>query len=103
MFMLSLVPARIETTPIQFVTAYKTWDTTLKCDIFGYPAPKVNWGRPPDKELPINSRKRGNELTIINIKEEDGGAYFCEGDNQLDESKKAAIWIFVHEVGKIRI
>lgn len=91
------------TTPKESVTAYKTWDTILTCDIFGYPTPEVKWRRsPPKKELPINRHViSGNKLTILNTTEEDKGAYICHGDNQLGSDVIFPIWINVKDVGKI--
>ena len=103
MFMLFLVPARFATTPKESVTAYKTFDTILTCDIFGYPTPKVTWRRSAlNKKLPINRHViSGNKLTILNTTEEDKGAYICQGDNRLDSDVITSIWITdVKDVGK---
>ncbi|XP_020631176.1 collagen alpha-1(V) chain-like [Orbicella faveolata] len=39
------VPTKFVTKPRKSVTAYKSWDTALKCDIFGYPFPVITWSR----------------------------------------------------------
>jgi len=84
------------------VIGYKNWDTILKCDIFGYPSPVIKWTR-SRKELPINRHIIDDDtLTIKNTREEDGGAYLCEGENQLG-SVIAVTWIIVKDVGKLRI
>ena len=83
------------------MTAYKNWDITLKCDIFGYPFPEVKWTRSL-KRLPVNRHViDGNKLTIKDATEDDGGAYVCQGANELG-SVMAVIWIFVKDVGKPR-
>ena len=99
---LFIVPAKFVTKPKSSVIAYKNWDMILKCDIFGYPVPEVKWTRSL-KELPVNRHFiNGNELTIKNTTEDDGGAYLCEGENQLG-SVIAVTWINVKGVGKLRI
>jgi len=39
------VPPKFVTKPKKSVTAYKSWHTVLKCDIFGYPFPVLTWTR----------------------------------------------------------
>jgi len=70
--------------PEKSVTAYKTWDTVLKCNIFGYPTPEVKWTKSHEK-LPVGRHViSGNTLTIKNMTEEDTGVYTCWGTQQLD-------------------
>ena len=96
------MPAKFVTKPKSSVTAYKNWDLILKCDIFGYPFPEVKWTRSL-KQLPINRHViDGNKLIIKNTTEDDGGAYLCQGVNQLG-SVIAVTWINVKDVGKLRI
>ena len=96
-----VVPAKFVTKPKSSVTAYKNWDIILKCDIFGYPFPAVKWTRSL-KQLPINRHViDGNKLIIKNTTEEDGGAYLCEGENELG-SVIAVTWMNVKDVGKLR-
>jgi len=91
------VPTKFVTKPRKSVTAYKSWDTALKCDIFGYPFPVITWSRSL-KQLPINRHViDGNKLTIKNTTEDDDGAYVCQGANELG-SVMAVIWIFVKNV-----
>ena len=86
--------------PKSYVTAYKTWDTVLKCDIFGFPSPVITWTRSL-KQLPINRHViNGNQLTIKNSTDSDGGAYVCQGANPMG-NVMAVIWIFVKDVGKL--
>lgn len=97
-----LVPAKFVTKPVKSVTAYKTWDTILRCNIFGYPTPVITWTRSL-KQLPINRHViYGNKLTIKNTTGDDDGAYLCQGANQLD-SVIAVTWVFVKDVGKLTI
>lgn len=91
------VPAKFISEPKRSVTAYKTWDMTLKCDIFGFPSPLITWTRSRD-QLPINRNViDGNQLTIKNTKKEDGGAYVCQGANPL-RNVMAVLWIVVKDV-----
>ena len=85
--------------PKKSITAFKSWDTVLKCDIFGYPFPVITWSRPL-KQLPVNRHViDGNKLTIKSIREDDDGAYVCQGANELG-SVMGVIWIIVRDVGK---
>ena len=96
------VPTKFVTKPKKSVTAYKSWDTVLKCDIFGYPFPVMKWTRSL-KQLPVNRHIiDGNKLTIRNTTEDDDGAYVCQGTNELG-SVMAVIWIFVQDVGKLKL
>ena len=101
--MLFSVPTKFISEPRPSVTAYKTWDTILKCDIFGFPTPVVTWTR-SGKQLPINRHvinDNGNQLTIKNTTEDDGGAYLCQGANQLGNVIRS-IWVIVKIVGKLK-
>ena len=94
------VPTKFTTEPKSSVIGFKNWDTILKCDIFGYPSPVITWTR-SRKELPVNRHViDDNTLTIKNTAEDDGGAYVCQGANELG-SVMAVIWIFVKDVGKL--
>lgn len=104
LYILFVVPARFVTKPKSSVTAYKNWDMILKCDIFGYPFPVITWSRPL-KQLPVNRHIiDGDALTIKNTTEDDGGAYVCQGVNELNtRGVMGVIWIIVKDVGKLRI
>ena len=94
------VPTKFTTEPKSSVITYKNWDTILKCDIFGYPIPVIRWTR-SRKQLALSRHiSDGNTLTIKNTTEDDGGAYVCQGTNELG-SVMAVIWIFVKDVGKL--
>ena len=92
------------TKPEKSVTAYKMWDTVLKCNIFGYPTPEVKWTK-SHENLPVDRHAiSGNTLTIKNITEEDAGVYTCWGNQQLDRDddfRPVSITIYVEDVGKL--
>ena len=91
------VPTKFTAEPKSSAIAYKNWDTILKCDIFGYPSPVITWTR-SRKQLPVSRHViDGNTLTIRNTTEDDGGAYVCQGANELG-SVMAVIWIIVKDV-----
>ena len=95
------VPTKFISEPRRSVTAYKAWDTVLKCDIFGHPSPVVTWTR-SGKQLPINRHAiNGNQLSILNTTEDDDGAYVCLGANQLGNVMRV-IWVIVKVVGKLK-
>ena len=100
-YMLFSVPTKFISEPRPSVTAYKTWDTILRCDIFGHPTPVVTWTR-SGKQLPINRHVTDdNQLTIKNTTEDDGGSYLCHGANQLGNVIRS-IWVIVKIVGKLK-
>ena len=85
--------------PKRSITTYKNWDTTLKCDIFGYPFPLITWTR-SHKQLAVNRHViNGDTLTIKNTIEDDGGAYICQGENELG-NVMAVIWVVVTDEGE---
>lgn len=91
------VPAKFLTEPKRSVTAYKTWDTLLQCDIFGYPSPVITWRR-SGEHLSINRHFiNGSQLMIQNTTEDDAGAYLCQGTNQLANVVRV-IWVVVKVV-----
>ena len=93
------VAAKFVRKPAISITAYKTWDTTLTCNIFGYPAPVVSWSR-SHKELPVGRHLiSGNEIKILNTTADDGGAYVCQGVNHLG-NVMAVTWVVVKDVGE---
>ena len=95
------VPAKFISEPKFSVTAYKTWDTVLHCDIFGYPFPVITWTR-PGRQLPIKRHIiNGPQLTIQNATKDDAGAYVCQGTNQMANVMRV-IWVFVKVVGEYK-
>ena len=107
LFVSLTVPAKFVTKPEKSVTAYKSRDTLIKCDIFGYPTPEVKWKR-AGKNLSVDRHViSGNNLMIKNTTEEDEGTFTCWGVQQLDSAKiqtePELITIDVEDVGKLRI
>ena len=97
-----VVPAKLITEPKRSVTAYKTWDTVLQCDIFGYPFPVITWTR-SGEQLSVNRHSiNGSQLTIQNTTEDDDVAYVCQGTNQMANVLRV-IWVIVKVVGKYRV
>ena len=95
------VPTKFITRPKSSLTAYKNWDTDLECDIFGYPFPVITWTRSL-KQLPVSRHViDGNKLTIQNTTDDDGGAYLCQGVNELD-NVVAVTWVIVKDAGKLK-
>jgi len=93
------VKTKFLTKPKKSITTYKNWDTTLKCDIFGYPFPVITWSISL-KQLPVNRHViDGGTLTIKNTIEDDGGAYVCEGANELGKVM-AVTWVVVTDEGE---
>lgn len=91
------VPAKFISEPKFSVIAYKTWDTVLHCDIFGYPSPVITWTR-PGRQLPFNRHIiNGSQLTIHNATRNDAGAYVCQGTNSLANVMRV-IWVIVKVV-----
>ena len=88
-----VVPAKFITEPKRSVTAYKTWDTVLQCNIFGFPSPVVTCTR-SGEQPPVNRHFiNGSQLTIQNTTEDDDGAYVCT----------RVIWVVVKVVGKFGV
>ena len=95
------VPAKFISEPKFSVIAYKTWDTVLHCDIFGYPSPVITWTR-PGRQLPFNRHIiNGSQLTIHNATRNDAGAYVCQGTNSLANVMRV-IWVIVKVVGEYK-
>ncbi|KAL9961700.1 hypothetical protein ACROYT_G030697 [Oculina patagonica] len=88
------VPAKFLSEPKKSITAYKSWDTVLKCDIFGYPTPVIKWTRTHNQVLTNRHVIDGNKLKIENTSEEDDGSYVCQGANELGSVLSVA-WVIV--------
>ena len=92
--------AKIQKTPEKMQVGYKMWDSILKCDIFGFPQPKITWTRSLEP-LPVERHvKSGNKLIIKGTAPQDGGPYVCRGRNHLG-TVFAVIWLAVKDVGKL--
>lgn len=60
------------------VTAFTEQLTELKCVVEGFPAPKVEWRRQGNKELPFGRHYiRNNNLYLQNPIKEDEDIYMC--------------------------
>ncbi|KAL9961653.1 hypothetical protein ACROYT_G030641 [Oculina patagonica] len=90
------VPAKFLSEPKKSITAYKLWDTILKCDIFGYPTPVIKWTRTHNQVLTNRHVIDGTKLTIENTSEDDDGAYVCQGANELGSVLSVA-WVIVKD------
>ncbi|XP_028512556.1 uncharacterized protein LOC110231383 isoform X2 [Exaiptasia diaphana] len=75
------VPPRFVVRPPVYVAGYENWNTTMQCNIFGFPAPRIEWKR----ALQAMSKERhiitGNRLVIKNTRKDDKGPYMCKGIN----------------------
>ena len=77
------VPPRFVEAPEVYHMGYETWDTTLSCNIFGYPPPKIKWTR---SFRPLSDGRHvmaGKDLVIKDTRREDRGPIMCRGDNHL--------------------
>lgn len=69
--------------PETYHTGYETWETTLSCNIFGFPPPKIQWTR-SFRPLPVDRYvAAGKDLVIKDIRRGDKGPFMCRGENHL--------------------
>lgn len=77
------VTPRFVEKPETYHTGYETWDTTLSCNIFGFPPPKIQWTR-SFRPLPVDRYvAAGKDLVIKDIRNGDKGPFMCRGENHL--------------------
>ena len=77
------VPPRFVQAPETYHLGYETWDTTLTCNIFAFPPPKIQWTR-SFRPLPIDRHAVvGKDLVIKETRKEDRGPFMCRGENHL--------------------
>ncbi|CAH3123360.1 unnamed protein product [Porites lobata] len=77
------VPPRFVETPEVYHMGYETWDSTISCNIFGYPPPVIRWTR-AFRPLPIGRHViTGKDLIIKDTEKIDRGPIMCRGDNRL--------------------
>ena len=77
------VPPRFVQAPETYHLGYETWDTTLTCNIFAFPPPKIQWTR-SFRLLPIDRHAVvGKDLVIKETRKEDRGPFMCRGENHL--------------------
>ncbi|XP_028518807.1 uncharacterized protein LOC110251682 [Exaiptasia diaphana] len=83
------VAPRFVVLPPVYFAGYEDWNTTITCNIFGFPPPRIEWTRPQNVMPKGRHVKTGNRLTIMNTKREDKGPYMCKGIN--DQGNELAI------------
>ncbi|KAL9961572.1 hypothetical protein ACROYT_G030534 [Oculina patagonica] len=77
------VPPRFVEAPETYHMGYETWETTLSCNIFAFPSPKIEWTR-SFRPLPIGRHVvAGKDLVIKDTRREDKGPFMCRGENHL--------------------
>ncbi len=80
---------------------YETWETTLSCNIFAFPPPKIEWTR-SFRPLPIGRHvMTGKDLVIKDTRREDKGPFMCRGQNHLGHVY-ALIVLVVNPVRKLK-
>jgi len=67
--------------PPVYLSGYEGWDTTITCNIFGYPTPRVEWTRALQALPQGRHVMTGNHLIIKKTRKEDKGPYMCKGFN----------------------
>ncbi|XP_039599455.1 neural cell adhesion molecule 2-like isoform X2 [Polypterus senegalus] len=73
-------------------TAERQETVTFVCRASGYPEPVITWyrnGRLIEESDQYLMREKSTELTVRNIKKDDGGSYFCKATNKagVDQSE----------------
>lgn len=64
------------------ITAFTDQVTELKCEVEGFPPPKIEWRRQGNKELPFDRHYiRNNNLFLRNPVKEDEDIYMCHASN----------------------
>ena len=94
-----LVVPRFVVTPPVYQPGYEGWDTTITCNIFGFPAPRIEWTRALQAMPKGRHVKAGKHLIIKKTTKQDKGPYMCKGVNALG-SVLAMIVLTVHPVSK---
>lgn len=77
------VPPRFVEKPEVYHMGYETWDTTISCNIFGYPPPVIRWTRSFRSLSTDRHKTTGKDLIIKETQREDKGPIMCRGDNHL--------------------
>ena len=69
---------RFTVAPEPKITAFTDQVTELKCQVEGFPPPKIEWRRQGNKELPFGRHYiRNNNLYLRNPIKEDEDIYMC--------------------------
>lgn len=93
------MPPRFVETPEVYHVGY---ETTISCNIFGYPPPVIRWTR-AFRPLPIGRHvTTGKDLIIKDTEKIDRGPIMCRGDNSLGHVY-ALIVLVVKPVGKDKV
>ena len=77
------MPPRFVEAPEVYHMGYETWDTTLTCNIFGYPPPEIIWTRSFRTLSDGRHVMAGKDLIIKETRWEDRGPIMCRGDSNL--------------------
>nr|XP_058953626.1 uncharacterized protein LOC131781004 [Pocillopora verrucosa] len=68
--------------PVPKITAFTDQITEIKCDVEGFPSPKIEWRRQGNKELPFDRHYiRNNNLYLRNPIKADEDIYMCHASN----------------------
>ncbi|CAH3110674.1 unnamed protein product [Pocillopora meandrina] len=68
--------------PVPKITAFTDQITEIKCDVEGFPSPKIEWRRQGNKELPFERHYiRNNNLYLRNPIKADEDIYMCHASN----------------------
>ncbi|XP_031570032.1 uncharacterized protein LOC116304430 [Actinia tenebrosa] len=96
LLVVNVVPRFVVSPPV-YHPGYETWDTTITCDIFGYPPPRIEWTRALQDMPKGRHVKAGKHLIIKKTVPADKGPYMCKGINA-HGSVFALIVLTVHPV-----
>ena len=76
-------------------TVEEEQNVSLLCKATGQPPPKVTWRKLLHHMSRKNTKVVEGNLTIINVKRADGGAYACSAKNLLGEDSAVALVIVI--------
>jgi hypothetical protein len=99
LFYFNTVVPRFVVSPPIYHPGYETWDTTITCNIFGYPPPRIEWTRALQDMPEGRYAEIGKALVIKKTEQADKGPYMCKGTNA-HGSVFALIVLTVHPVRK---
>ncbi|EDO28796.1 predicted protein, partial [Nematostella vectensis] len=78
----AVIPRFVQPPPV-YLPGYIGWETTLTCDIFGFPPPHIEWTRALQQIHSGRTRQAGRRLIIKKTEQQDRGPYMCTGTNKL--------------------
>ncbi|XP_020898827.1 hemicentin-2-like [Exaiptasia diaphana] len=96
------VAPRFVVRPPVYFAGYENWNTTITCNIFGFPPPRIEWTRALQDMSKERHVKTGNSLVIMNTKREDKGPYMCKGINN-QGNVAAFVVLNVYTVSKYQL